>query len=98
MFDLPVMLDHERKAATQFRRDLQNDGFLMIQYSIYARPCVSLEKMEKHSERIRKLAPCGGNVRLLFITDRQWGTSILIQGPNYRPTLPDSPPEQVEFW
>lgn len=98
MFDLPVLLEHERKAAARFRKDLQDDGFLMMQYSVYARPCVSLEKMEKHLERIRRIAPCAGNIRLLFISDRQWGTSVLIQGDNYRPALPRSTPEQIEFW
>jgi hypothetical protein len=48
MFDLPVMTDKERKAATKFRNDLLDNGYLMIQFSVYARPCVSYEQMDTH--------------------------------------------------
>ena len=41
MFDLPVMTDKERKMASRFRNDLIDHGFLMIQFSVYARPCVN---------------------------------------------------------
>jgi CRISPR-associated protein Cas2 len=80
MFDLPVMTDAERRAATRFRNDLLDDGFLMIQYSVYARPCVSYEQQAKHAERIRAIAPASGNIRLLFITDQQWINSISVIG------------------
>lgn len=46
MFDLPVLLEEERKEAARFRKSLLDDGFIMIQYSVYSRPCVSLEKMK----------------------------------------------------
>lgn len=49
MFDLPVMTDKERKAATRFRNDLLDNGYLMIQFSVYARPCVTFEQMEAMS-------------------------------------------------
>ena len=50
MFDLPVILDEERKEAARFRKALLDDGFIMIQYSVYSRPCVSLERMAKYYE------------------------------------------------
>lgn len=80
MFDLPVTTEDERRAATRFRNDLLEDGFLMIQYSVYARPCVHFEQMQKHAERIRKIAPRAGNVRIFFVTDQQWVKSINIVG------------------
>ena len=48
MFDLPVMTYMERKVATRFRNDLLDHGFLMIQFSVYARPCVNFEQLDKH--------------------------------------------------
>ena len=39
-FDLPVKTKEERKRATDFRNFLLDDGFQMIQFSVYARPCV----------------------------------------------------------
>ncbi len=48
MFDLPVMTKKERKVASRFRNDLLDQGFLMIQFSVYARPCVNFEELSKH--------------------------------------------------
>ena len=84
MFDLPVMTDKERKAATRFRNDLLDDGFLMIQFSVYARPCVSFEQLSKHLAIIQKMVPEAGNVRLSYITDEQWAKSVMVIGPNYQ--------------
>jgi CRISPR-associated protein Cas2 len=101
MFDLPVMTDKERKAATRFRTDLLENGYLMIQFSVYARPCVSYEQMDTHMARIKGLIPNAGNVRLMFMTDEQWKKSYTVIGENYRqdnrakdPTMP----KQVDFW
>lgn len=57
MFDLPVLLEEERKEAARFRKALLDDGFIMIQYSVYSRPCVSIERMAKYCERVKKYAP-----------------------------------------
>ena len=101
MFDLPVITDKERKAATRFRNDLLNDGYLMIQFSVYARPCVSYESLEKHTDRLKKITPEAGNVRILFMTDEQWKRSVTVIGKNYthgkRAVDPDMP-QQIEFW
>src|SRR5688572_3036734 len=57
MFDLPVVTKKERKVATRFRNDLLDEGFLMIQFSVYARPCVNFEQLTKHIGIVRKLVP-----------------------------------------
>lgn len=101
MFDLPVMTDQERKQASRFRKDLLDEGYLMIQFSIYARPCVTYEEMDTHINRVQKTVPEAGNVRLMFITDQQWGKSVTIIGPNYnqgRRSIDPKMPAQVEFW
>jgi CRISPR-associated protein Cas2 len=101
MFDLPVLTKQERKVATRFRNDLLEEGFLMIQFSVYARPCVSFEQLNKHVGNIRKLVPEAGNVRLLFITDEQWGKSVTVLGPDYdqgKRSNNAKMPNQVEFW
>lgn len=37
MFDLPTLTPVERRNAALFRKRLLEDGYLMIQYSVYAR-------------------------------------------------------------
>lgn len=101
MFDLPVMTDKERKVASRFRNDLLDHGFLMIQFSVYARPCVNFEQLDKHIGIIHQLVPEAGNVRLIYITDEQWAKSITVIGPNYeqgKRALDAKVPDQVEFW
>lgn len=100
MFDLPVITDKERKIATRFRNDLLDDGFLMIQFSVYARPCVNFEQLDKHILAIRRLVPEAGNVRLLYVTDEQWKKSVTVLGPNYsqgkRAKNPSQEPQSPE--
>ena len=101
MFDLPVMTDKERKAATKFRNDLLDSGYLMIQFSVYARPCVSYEQMDTHIARVKGFTPAAGNVRLMFLTDEQWKKSCTVVGENYEQgnrAVNPGIPKQIEFW
>jgi CRISPR-associated protein Cas2 len=101
MFDLPVMTEDERRTATRFRKNLLDNGYLMIQFSVYARPCVTFEAMEGHVARIKPMIPAAGNVRLMFMTDEQWKKSCTVIGPNYKQgsrELDAEIPKQVDFW
>jgi len=101
MFDLPVMTDQERKDATHFRKKLLDTGYLMIQFSVYARPCVTYEAMDTHTRVLKDIVPAAGNVRVMFFTDQQWGRAYTVVGPNYpqeKRSVDPGMPEQVEFW
>jgi CRISPR-associated protein Cas2 len=101
MFDLPVMTDEERRTASRFRKDLLDNGYLMIQFSVYARPCVTYEAMDTHIRKIQAYVPAAGNVRLMFMTDEQWKKSVTVIGKNYdqgKRALKAKIPDQVEFW
>lgn len=101
MFDLPVMTDGERKEASHFRKRLLDAGYLMIQFSVYARPCVSYEALDTHAHLLKKIVPEAGNVRVIFFTDQQWQRAYTVIGPNYRQgnrELDPQMPKQVEFW
>ncbi len=101
MFDLPVVTKAERKVATKFRKFLLDDGYVMVNYSVYARPCISWDMMRKHAQRLEAEVPNAGNVRTLFITDKQWKDAIIVIGEDYEEThMQGSPdmPEQLAFW
>ena len=101
MFDLPVMTDEERKAATHFRKQLLDTGYLMIQFSVYARPCVTYETMDTQTRVLAKIVPAAGNVRVMFFTDQQWLRAYTVIGPNYpqgKRAIDPEMPQQVEFW
>ena len=40
LFDLPTETKKDKKAYTDFRKNLQKDGFTMFQFSIYVRHCM----------------------------------------------------------
>jgi CRISPR-associated protein Cas2 len=72
MFDLPTTTKKERRAAASFRKFLIRDGYMMLQYSIYARICNGLERVEKHMKRLEQRLPSKGSIRAMHITDRQY--------------------------
>lgn len=97
-FDLPVLSKSQRKAATGFRDFLLDDGFQMIQFSIYARPCVSFARQETHLERIKKNIPSEGKVRVFFVTRAQWERAFIIYGSPAEIVDAESLPEQIQLW
>ncbi|MBP5502285.1 MAG: CRISPR-associated endonuclease Cas2, partial [Bacteroidales bacterium] len=48
MFDLPTETKKQRKAATNFRKQITADGFTMFQFSMYIRHCPSSENAAVH--------------------------------------------------
>ena len=93
LFDLPVNTRKARKRYAQFRTLLVREGFSMLQFSVYARYCDGEEAAETHRKRIRKALPPEGHVRLLSVTDRQFGRMENFVGKN--PTFPESKPSQL---
>lgn len=79
-FDLPTNTKKQRAAAARFRRDLEKDGFTMMQYSVYIRHCPSRENMDVHLRRVRMMVPEEGQVSMLNITDKQYGDIVNIWG------------------
>ena len=53
-FDLPVGTKTERRHATRFRNFLKDDGFMMLQFSVYARVMRGEEAVDKHLARVTK--------------------------------------------
>ena len=79
-FDLPVKCKNERRAATRFRNFLLNDGYHMIQYSVYARVCNGMDAVAKHRARIKLNLPENGSIRLLVITEKQFEAIDILLG------------------
>ncbi|MCX8064293.1 MAG: CRISPR-associated endonuclease Cas2 [Candidatus Hydrogenedentes bacterium] len=102
MFDLPTDTLEERRKATRFREDLLRDGYLMLQYSVYARPAVTLDKKEACLNYLRRVNPKTGDIRCLFITDAQWMKmdiiSDRIKPSRRRIDNQKDIGEQLQFW
>jgi CRISPR-associated protein Cas2 len=79
-FDLPVGTKADRRWATRFRKFLRDDGFLMLQLSVYARVCRGEDAAQKHAQRVTKNLPPKGSVRTLQVTDKQYARMKLLLG------------------
>jgi CRISPR-associated protein Cas2 len=93
MFDLPVTTRAARRRYAQFRRLLLEEGFTMLQFSVYARHCASEESSEVIRDTIRAGLPADGQVRLLAVTDRQFGKMEVFYGKKRTPV--EDPPAQI---
>ena len=73
LFDLPVETTRDKREYTRFRKQLLRQGFTMLQYSVYARYCPSEDSSVFHRQRIKKSLPAKGQVRVMSLTDKQFG-------------------------
>lgn len=102
MFDLPTDTKSERREATRFRNSLLDLGYLMLQYSVYARCAITFEKRDAHIKQLKTVAPDTGNIQCIFITDAQWGKTVFISKAEEKAKRQidktDNIGEQLQFW
>lgn len=79
-FDLPVVTKAERRAYTLFRRFLLNDGYDMIQFSVYGRILNGRDAEEKHLQRLLANLPPEGSIRAMTVTEKQYAGMKLLVG------------------
>jgi len=96
LFDLPTRTKKHRKDAARFRKDLEKDGFTMMQFSVYVRHCPSKENADVHQKRVKALIPPEGQVTILCVTDRQYGDMVNFWG-RIETEVPHSP-QQLELF
>ena len=80
MFDLPVITDTQKRIATKFRNFLLDNGYIMMQFSVYSRICKNNDDLLKHVNRIKINAPKSGNIRMIQITENQYNNMIMFSG------------------
>jgi len=95
LFDLPSDTKQARQQYTRFRKSLLINSFSMMQYSVYIRHCASEENATVHVARVKKSLPPDGEVRILKITDKQFGKIEVYYGKKRRAI--EKAPRQLEF-
>ena len=93
MFDLPTVTKAEKREYQRFRKYLLGEGFVQLQFSVYAKYCSSRENAQKYHRYIRYAVPPGGYVRLLMITDKQFGEMVSLYGKTIKEG--EEKPEQL---
>lgn len=95
-FDMPTETKRDRKNYARFRKGLLEDGFTMMQYSVYTRHCASYESAAVHVKRIKAMIPAKGSIVILSVTDKQFGDMINFWGNEEKPVA--QAPQQLELF
>ncbi len=96
LFDLPVVTPAERKRATGFRNFLLDQGFEMVQFSVYARFAPGRDRAEAITRKIGAAVPQDGKVDVLYFTDKQYEQIVSFRGKPNGP-MPKKPTQLALF-
>ena len=81
-FDLPNIYLKDKKNYLKFRKFLLNEGFIMMQESVYSKVVLNTQQSSLLLDRLRKNSPKKGIIQVLTITERQYSQIEYIIGKN----------------
>lgn len=79
-FDLPTIYLRDKKNYLKFRKYLLNEGFIMMQESVYSKLVLNSQQSSLLVDRIRKNAPGKGLIQVMTITENQYSKIEYIIG------------------
>lgn len=96
LFDLPVKTRQDRKNYARFRKEVLKLGFVKMQFSVYYKHAASDEKATALANKLKKILPPHGEVRIMQITAHQFQKMIVFHGKI--PHDPETEPQQLELF
>ena len=81
-FDLPQETKTDQRHYRRFVKYLKTEGFIRIQYSVYAKLCINNDSAKTIQKRLKNNVPDNGDIRYLIITERQY-QNIVNMNSNY---------------
>lgn len=79
-FDLPNVYSKDKRNYLMFRKFLINEGFIMMQESVYSKLVLNSQQSNALVERIRKKAPKKGIIQVMNVTEKQFAQIEFIAG------------------
>lgn len=79
-FDLPVENSEQKRSYRNFRKLLIQNGFLMMQESVYCRMVLNASVEKSVTDIIKRNKPTEGVVQLLTVTEKQFSRMEYITG------------------
>lgn len=89
-FDLPTETAKDRKIYSRFRKLLINEGFIMLQESVYAKLALNNSIANSIKDKIYKNKPPKGIVQMLVITEKQFSSIEYVVGEKSNDILDDT--------
>lgn len=80
MFDLPTTTSTDLKNYRTFHKQIQSDGFFMLQESIYIKLVLNLSSAHMLRYKVRNYAPSKGNICIITLTEKQFNGMEYING------------------
>ena len=96
-FDLPVETAKERRIYSKFRKFLINEGFIMMQKSVYTKLALNNSIVNSVKDKIYKNKPKEGIVQMLIITEKQFSGIEYITGERNDDIL-DNTERMIILW
>lgn len=84
MFDLPTETSMDRRNYRKFRRFLIENGYSMMQYSIYSKIVLNRSVLNFQKVKLEQSAPPKGYVDTLIVTENQFVNIETIVGEKRR--------------
>lgn len=79
-FDLPNVYSKDKRNYLLFRKYLLNEGFIMMQESVYSKIVLNSQQSIALIERLKKKTPKKGIIQVLTITEKQYSQIEYIIG------------------
>ncbi len=79
-FDLPTDTAKDRRRYSKFRKLLINEGFIMMQESVYTKLALNTSVVNSVRDKIYKNKPPKGIVQMLTITEKQFNSIEYVVG------------------
>lgn len=79
-FDLPNVYANDKRNYLKFRKFLINEGFIMLQESVYSKITLNSQQCQFLIDRIKKNSPKKGIIQVLNVTEKQYAQIEYIIG------------------
>ena len=89
-FDLPTDTAKDKKIYAKFRKLLINEGFIMMQESVYSKLALNNSVTKSVKDIIYKNKPPKGIIQMLVITEKQFNSIEYVIGKKEDKVLDDT--------
>jgi len=79
-FDLPMVTKEERRIYSKFRKYLIENGFMMLQFSVYAKIFPNRTSLVQYVEGLKRNLPIKGSIRIMAVTEKQYEKMLILVG------------------
>lgn len=89
-FDLPTLTSKDRREYRRFRKFLINEGFIMMQESVYSKIALNNTTAGLIKNKVRKNKVATGLIQLMVVTEKQYSSIEYVSGKRESNVIDDA--------